>query len=120
MIGVTHPTATALTPRIGGVMIITQIMESIAITEKETGVITEITEITGTQVTLTTQTAANTEIIEVIGISAHTQITEVTENMMDIESMETIYSKGDRRYTPQAECPLEHRIGHTATRVRCL
>ncbi|KAG8218735.1 hypothetical protein J3R82DRAFT_4405 [Butyriboletus roseoflavus] len=118
--GVTHPVATALTPRIGGVMIITQIMESITITEKETGVITEITEITGTEVTLTTQTTANTEITEVTGIPTHTEITEVTENMVDIESTETINCKGGRRRTPQAECLLEHRIGHTATRVKCL
>jgi len=117
VIGITHPTATAMTPRIGGVMIITQITESIVITERMTGVITGIT---GTEVTLTIQTIANTEITEATGISAHTEIMEVIGNMMDTENMETIVIKGGRRCTPQAECPLEHRIGDTATLVKCL
>ncbi|KAH0840023.1 hypothetical protein J3R83DRAFT_986 [Lanmaoa asiatica] len=115
--GVTHPTATALTPRIGGVMIITQIIESIAITEKKTGVITEIT---GTEVTLTTQTIVNTEITEATGIPAHTEITEVTENMVDTETTETTEFKEGRRCTLQTGCPLERRIGHIAMRVSCL
>ena len=117
VIGITHPTATALILRTDGVMIITQITKIIAITEKMTGVITGIT---GTEVTLTIQTIANTEITEATGISTHTEITEVIGNMVDTENMETIDIKGGRRCTSQAECPLEHRIGHTATLVKCL
>jgi len=111
-------TATVLIPRIGGVMIITQITESIAITEELTGVITVIT---GTEVTLTIQTIANTEITEITeatGISTRTEITEVMESVVDTESMETMDIKEGRRYTPQAECPREHRTGHML--VKCL
>ena len=116
-------TATALIPHIGGVMIITQNTESIAITEKLTGVITVIT---GTEVTLTIQTIANTEITEITeiteatGISTHTEITEVTEGVVNTESMETIMMdiKEGRRYTPQGECPLERHTGHIP--VKCL
>jgi len=97
--GVTHPTTTALTPLIGGVraMIITQIKESTAITEKKT------TEIAGTGVTLTIQTIANPEITGVIGMM-HTEITEVilgdmvgTESMAHTGSMGIIDFKGVRR-----------------------
>lgn len=141
VIGVIHPTVTTLTPRIGGIMIITQIIETITMTEKKTCVVIEITGteatlttqtiteketgvitgITGTEVTLTTQTIANTEILEATGSSAQTEITEVTENMVETESTETTNTTGGRRHTPQVGCPLEHRIGHTlVTRVKCL
>lgn len=114
------PTATDPTPRIGGIMTIAQITESTAITEKKAGVITEIT---GTGVTLTTQTIANTEITEIteaIGIPTHIGNTEVIENTADTESMETIEMKRGRRFTPQAECPLERHIGRTATLAKLL
>jgi hypothetical protein len=113
VIGVTHPTAIALIPRIGGVMIITQIIESITTTEKKTGVISEITDTEVMPIILT-----NTEITKAIGI--YTEITEAIKNMVDTESTENIDIKEGRRYTPQAECRLEHRIGHTATLVKCL
>lgn len=81
-------------------MIIPQIVESIAMAEKETGMIIQITGtevtlttqtiikketgvitvITGTEIMLTTQTIASTEITEAIGIPSHTEITEVTES----------------------------------------
>lgn len=136
VIGVTHPTTTALTPRIDGAMIITQIIESIVGTEKKTGVTTEIAS---TEVTLTIPAIANTEITEPTGIPAHTEITKImvgtesmvgtksmmgtksmvgTERMVGTESMGTTNSKGGRRYTLQAECPLELRIGPTL--VKCL
>ena len=131
MIGVIHPTATALIPRIGGAMIITQIIENITIA---TGVPPEIT---GIEVTLTIQATVNTGITEVTEIPVHIGITEVieivastgitadtesvvgTENMVGTESMVgtgnmgTTYFKGGQRCTPPAECPPERRIGPT-------
>jgi len=118
MIGVTHPTAITLIPHIGGVMIITRIIESIATPEKESGVITVIT---GTEVTLTIHATANTGITEVTGITTHTEImeatgnVEVTESIVDTGSMENIDIMG-----PQTECPLEHPIGRTATGAKRL
>jgi len=117
VIGVILPTATDPIPRIGGIMTIAQITESTAITEKKAGVITEIT---GTEVTLTIQTIANTEITGAIGIPTHTEITEVIENMADTENTETTDIKRGRRFTLQAECLLERRIGRTATLAKFL
>lgn len=110
-IGVTHPTAIVLIPRIGGVMIITQIIENITTTEKKTR------EITDTEVMLT---MANTEITKAIGTSILTGIAEGIENVVDTESTENIDIREGRTYTSQAECPLEHHIGHTTTLVKCL
>lgn len=118
-------------------MTITQIVGSIATTEKETGVIAEIT---GTEVMLTIQ--ANTEITKAIGITTDPEVTEITENMADTGSTENIDLEGGRRGMLQtgrmgmlqtgrrgmlqagrkrmfqAGRPLVHHIGRTATLVR--